>query len=190
MILFKYIRTARSAMVLIACSGLLASPTLGQDAELSVGSRLRVATPCDSGQGPSAEVGSVCLSTGNLVSLERDSVTVEAPDATHTYAISDLVRAEIGDGVRSYKWVGAGIGGAVGAVVTHLVLNTGGSTSRCDSSANQDAMSTGLCLGLTALGGIAGAGLGSFIGGSITVQQWREVSLDTYRVGIRLPLSR
>ncbi len=141
-------------------------------------------------QNPPAAAGAVCSSRGNLVSLEHDSITVEASNATYTYAISDFVRAEVSDGFRSYKWVGAGVGGAVGAVVTYLVLNTGGSTSLCDRSANQDAASRGVCLGLSVLGGLAGAGLGSIVGGFITVEQWRELSLDSLRVGIRLRLSR
>jgi hypothetical protein len=130
------------------------------------------------------------LSTGNLVSLKHDSITVEASDATNTYAILDLVRAEVSDGSRSYRWVGAGLGGAAGAVATYLVLNTGGSTSLCNRSANQDATSLGVCLGLTVLGGLAGAGLGSFVGGFITTEQWRELSLDSLRVGIGVRLSR
>ncbi len=193
MIPFPCVRAARSAVFLAALSGLLTSPAFGQETGLGVGSRLRVAAICDSGQSPPAEAGPVCSSTGNLVSLEHDSITVEASNATYTYAISDLVRAEVSDGFRSYKWVGAGVGGALGAAVTYLVLNTGGSsgsTSLCDRSANQDAASMGLCLGLWVLGGLAGAGLGSIVGGFITVEEWRELSLDSLRVGIRLRLSR
>lgn len=43
-------------------------------------------------------------------------------------------------------------------------ISSGGSTSRCDRSANQDAMSPSECHGLTLLGGIVGAGLGAAVG--------------------------
>lgn len=63
------------------------------------------------------------------------------------------------------KWLlGAGVGFVIGGGGTFLWLNSGGSTSRCDRSANQDAMSPSECYGLTLLGGIVGAGLGAAVG--------------------------
>ena len=188
MIRFPWVRIAPSAFFFALLSGVLTSPAFGQETDFAVGSRLRITATCDSGRSPPAEADPVCSSTGNLISLEQDSLTVEASNATFTYAISDLVRAEVGDGIRSYKWVGAGIGGVAGATATYLVLNSGGSTSLCNQSENQDATSMGVCIGLTVLGGLAGAGLGSIVGGLITVEQWREVSLGSLRVGVRVHL--
>ena len=185
-----FIRPTRSAVFLAAFSCLLTSSVLGQETGLSVGSRLRIAAPCPSESRVPAEPGPECSKIGGLVSLGDDSITLEASDTTYTYAISDLVHTEVSDGFRSHGWVGAGVGGGVGAVVTYLLLNTGGSTSLCDSSANQDATSLGLCLGLAAVGGLAGAGLGALVGRRITVEQWREVSLGSVRVGVRLRLNR
>lgn len=71
--------------------------------------------------------------------------------------------AEAGRG-GSRTLLGAGIGLAAGAGATYLVLHRGGSTSPCDRDANQDAMSEGECLGLVALGGVVGAGVGALIG--------------------------
>src|SRR6266566_3201957 len=47
--------------------------------------------------------------------------------------------------------VGAGAGFLVGAGITFVLLNGGGSTSPCDQSANQDAIGSDPCLGLAAL---------------------------------------
>jgi hypothetical protein len=68
---------------------------------------------------------------------------------------------------RSHVLAGAAVGLLVGAGVTYAVLHSGGSTSLCDQSANQDAMAPRECAGLTALGGLAGAGVGAVIGARI-----------------------
>jgi hypothetical protein len=63
------------------------------------------------------------------------------------------------------RLVGAAVGFAVGAGVTYAVVHHGGSTSLCDRSANQDALSSGECLGLIVGGGVVGAVAGAFIAG-------------------------
>lgn len=90
----------------------------------------------------------------------RARVSAEAPAAGSRETVAlDVSRAQ-----RSRVLAGAGIGFVVGAGVTYAVLHSGGSTSLCDRSANQDAMAPRECLGLTALGGLAGAGVGAVIG--------------------------
>lgn len=109
---------------------------------------------------------------------------VEVPDPTYFQVLDEIGPTPSSQEVRSYRRIGAVVGGVVGATATYFALNSGGSTSLCDKSANQDATSTGLCVGLYALGGLVGAGLGSLIGGAITVESMRDTASDALRVGI------
>lgn len=54
----------------------------------------------------------------------------------------------------------AAVGFVVGAATMYAWLQSGGSTSLCDRSRNQDAMGRGECFALTVSGGAVGAGLG------------------------------
>jgi hypothetical protein len=83
----------------------------------------------------------------------------------------------------SSRLIGAGIGFVAGAGITWVVLHSGGSTSRCDRSANQDALNSRECIGLTVLGGLAGAGIGAIVGGMIGPSRMQHVPLDRLRVG-------
>lgn len=73
----------------------------------------------------------------------------------------DVLQAESS---RSHWLIGAIGGFVVGATATYFVLHSGGSTSKCDRDANQDAINRGECAGLVVLGGLVGAGAGAFIG--------------------------
>lgn len=64
---------------------------------------------------------------------------------------------------------GALVGFVVGTAATVIITRSGGSTAPCDSSANQDALSTGECIGIAAAGGLVGAGVGALIGSRIRV---------------------
>jgi hypothetical protein len=126
---------------------------------------------------PHALAGRVVLIASILVSivgtnaLYAQSVaqqpTPRAPFAPDLSSIGTRVEARLQDGRKSHRLAGAAIGFVVGAGATYLALNSGGSTSKCDRDANQDALSSGECLGLYALGGLAGAGLGAIVGGFI-----------------------
>lgn len=85
----------------------------------------------------------------------------------------------------SRRWIGAGIGAAVGAVATYIVLNAGGSTSLCDKSANQDATSTGACVAFYALGGLVGAGLGFLTVSLVTSDNGEGAAARSLSVGLR-----
>lgn len=67
-----------------------------------------------------------------------------------------------GEGSRAR--LGAVVGAVAGGVATYVLLHSGGSTSLCDRSANQDAMGKRECVGLTVAGAAAGAGLGAWLG--------------------------
>lgn len=82
-------------------------------------------------------------------------------------ALGAPARPLTAQGTQSHWKTGAAVGGVVGAVGTFVLLNQGGSTNPCDSSANQDAMGTSACLGIAALGGLAGALIGGLIGSRV-----------------------
>jgi hypothetical protein len=78
---------------------------------------------------------------------------------------------------RSRAREGAVVGFIVGATVTVVVTRSGGSTAPCNRSANQDALSSGECLGLAVAGGVVGAGLGALIGSRMRMEVRENTSL-------------
>lgn len=151
-------------------------PQVATGQTLAPGARVRVTVPC-----PSAG-GQLCTQVGNLLATGADGVRIALADSTASYGRASLRRLEVSRGVRSHRLIGAGIGFLVGAGATYVVLNSGGSTASCDRGANQDAMSAGECLALTAAGGVAGAGLGVLVGSLIRSERWEEVPLDRLRL--------
>ncbi len=122
---------------------------------------------------------------GALVRLERDSVVLNiAPTRTLALPAAALEALAVSRGKHGHRLAGAGVGFLVGAGVSFALLNTGGSNSLCDRSANQDAISSSECIGLAALGGIAGAGLGAVIGGLVRTERWQNVPLEHLRVNL------
>jgi hypothetical protein len=126
-----------------------------------------------------------CRSEGRLVLLQADTITLAAAESTTSYGVNAIRRVEVSGGLRSHRLAGAGAGFLVGGAVAYALLNTGGSTSPCDQSANQDAIGSGACIGLAALGGVAGAGLGAIIGGFVRTERWQDVPLERLRVSLR-----
>ena len=109
-----------------------------------------------------------------LVSLPvgLSSAALTQPSATRASILNADTRAVLQQSLErsSRARTGAVLGALVGIAGTYLLLHHGGSTSLCDASANQDAMGRRECLGLTVLGGLAGAGLGAWIGGRFQVR--------------------
>ncbi|MFN0180729.1 MAG: hypothetical protein ACKVZ0_18155 [Gemmatimonadales bacterium] len=101
-----------------------------------------------------------------------------------TPIVPTVTRLEISPGKKSQWLLGAGVGFIAGAGITFAVLESGGSTSWCDQSANQDAIGETECLGLTVLGGAVGAGLGAIIGGMFRSERWREVPVERIRISL------
>ncbi len=110
--------------------------------------------------------------------VRDNTITVEDGEGTaQTYAISALHRFERRRGTRSYWYLGAPLGFVAGTAVAWAALHSGGSTSLCDLSANQDAIEPNECLGLSALvGGLPGAGVGALVGLLIKSDRWEEVA--------------
>lgn len=84
--------------------------------------------------------------------------------------------------------VPAASGAIVGGVGTYALLHSGGSTSRCDRSSNQDAMSRRECAGLTVLGSLGGAGLGVLVSRLLRTERWIPVPLG--RIDVTLGWGR
>jgi len=98
------------------------------------------------------------------------------------------VTDNVSQGRASRRRIAAGIGAVVGASATYFALNSGGSTSLCDKSANQDATSTGTCVGLYVLGGLAGAGVGLVTIGLVTSDADQDGDARSLRVGLQFNL--
>jgi hypothetical protein len=141
------------------------------------GTRVRLSVPCDPN-------GAICVVAGAFVSSGEDSIRIASGQSTTGYGLSAVRRVEVSDGYRTHRALGAGIGFVAGAGITYVVTSTGGSTSPCDRSANQDALSSTECLGLAAVGGVAGAGLGFLIGGLFRSERWRNVPLEQFRLSL------
>lgn len=126
-----------------------------------------------------------CRTEGILAGVGADSLELSGGGTTRRYGL-DAVRAlEVRDGTRSHWLIGAGGGLVAGTVGMVAILNSGGSTAPCDRSANQDAISSGACLGLYALGGAGGAGLRALVGSFIRTDRWRAVPLERLSLGPR-----
>jgi len=81
---------------------------------------------------------------------------------------------------------GAVVGFIVGTTVTLIVTRSGGSTAPCNRSANQDALSSGECVGLAVAGGLVGAGLGALIGSRMRVEVHNRAFLLVVSIGAPL----
>jgi len=149
------------------------------------GTRLRLTFPCElNGQPSAGEKRTGCRSEGRFVRLQADTITLAVAESTASYGVNAVSRVEVSRGHRSHWLSGAGAGFLVGAGVAFVLLITGGSTSLCDQSANQDAIGSGECLGLAALEGVAGAGLGAIIGGLVRTERWQDVPFERLRVSL------
>jgi hypothetical protein len=150
---------------------------------LEPGARVRVTFPCGAHPLPASGTRS-CRSEGRLIAIQGDTLAFARADSTTRLALVTISRVEASHGRRSRWLLGAGLGLLVGAGATYAVLYSGGSTSMCNASANQDAMSSSECFGLTALGGVAGAGLGALLGSRFSSERWQDVPLTRLRLGL------
>jgi hypothetical protein len=172
------------AMVIILGS-CLTGIAQGQDPVLRPGSTIRLMAPCPPTEQPAAPGPlAACRYQGTLVGMPADSLTIAAGHGTIHLDRRAVTQLEISRGRRSQWLPGAGVGFLAGAGITYLVLHQGGSTSLCDRSANQDAIGSLECGGLTVLGGLAGAGLGAIIGGRFRSERWQDVPIERLRVSL------
>lgn len=150
------------------------------------GARVRLTLPCELGRPPGAEVPErVCREEGRVVSVHGQTITLATAESTRSYPLNSTSRLEVSRGSRSHWRAGAAAGFLVGAGGTFALLNRGDSTNPCDSSTNQDAMGMGACVGLAALGGVVGAGVGALVGKLIRTEDWQKAPADRVRVTLR-----
>lgn len=143
---------------------------------LQPGVRVRVTRPCTSS--PPARGELPCRLTGRVVDIGADAIVMEAAgNLLARYRLEAIDRLQISVGPRTHGRTGAMVGAVAGGVAAYLTFFTGGSTATCDRSANQDAASSGACLGILALGGLAGAGLGGLVGRFIRTERWHDVPI-------------
>ncbi len=122
---------------------------------------------------------------GSLVSLRRDTVVVSehAGRADLALPIESIRLFEVSRGRTSGAKKGALIGlvsGAAGGIAAGLIVCAGGN---CNNSGTGDLtrlVSTVLGVG----GGLAGAGIGSLVGGRIHSDRWERVPIKDLRVGV------
>ncbi|HEX9226357.1 MAG TPA: hypothetical protein VF885_06825 [Arthrobacter sp.] len=174
---------ARIAMMVVVLAPLAARIAPAQAPWHQPGARLRLTFPCHQpGQLPPGSDRMTCRAEGTLVRWQGDTLAVTSGESTTLFGVSALSRVQVSRGTRSHRLVGAGVGFLAGGGVALAVLYTGGSTSLCDRSANQDAIGSAECLGLTVLGGLAGAGLGAIVGGLFRTERWDDVPLEQLRI--------
>ena len=154
---------------------LLPAVAVAQRPDLSPGQRVRVTAP-DLGLG---------RAHATFEAIDGSDLVIRT-DATRRVPLASVARLEAYAGRRSHWLLGAGIGFVVGAGATYVLLNPPGtnSTALCDQSANQDAIGSGECLGLTALGGVVGGGLGALVGMFIKSDRWTDVPRERLRLTV------
>jgi hypothetical protein len=175
------------SQVLVSVALVLVS-TLPLDAQQvpRPGDRVRLRGYCDAdGQfvEPSSDAGAErCTITGAFRGVQADSLRVTVGDRPVVYRLSHVDDFAVSQGLRPHTLLGMGIGFVAGSGIAYLIVNSGGSTSLCDSGANQDAIGNWECVGVVALGGAVGAGLGATIGSRIRTERWSRIPLERLRV--------
>lgn len=155
-----------------------------QAVPLEPGARIRLTVPCERVPPPAPERGPMCVFMGTLAGWRTDAIDLEADGRRSSFNLNTVSQLAVSRGSRSHKLLSAGIGFVVGVSSTYHLFHSGGSTGKCNQSANQDAIESRYCLGIYGLGGLAGAGLGAFIGSRIRTERWQGVPHG--RVGVSL----
>lgn len=179
---WKLASVVAAAFLLTPC---VTAAAQGQTSDVAPGTRIRLTLPCaQTGRPAVGKERTECRVEGTLVTWHPDTITLAVAESPTSYRLSPMSRLEVYRGRRSHTLAGAGVGFLVGGGTMFALLSGSGSTAPCDQSANQDAIGSGACLGLKALGAVAGAGLGALIGGLVRSDRWQEVSVEHLRVSV------
>jgi hypothetical protein len=175
-------------IVLVPLAVISLSPALMAQQVPHPGDRVRAYGYCDeTGRfvpAPPEARAMRCTVIGSFLRVGPDSLTMNVDNRQRTYQLANIDRFEISQGQRSHGLLGAGVGFVVGSGIAYLIVHSGGSTSVCDQDANQDAIGTWECVGVVALGGAVGAGLGYIIGGRIHSERWTGIPLERMRITV------
>jgi hypothetical protein len=184
--MLSHIREGRLSRHLMCLPALFfAALTLSAQEMPQSGDRVRLGMPCSAAQPGSDRSGLRCRIEGSFLRAGMDSITLTQAGESKSYSVNGIDRFEVSQGLRSHALLGAVIGFVAGAGITYLIVESGGSTSLCDQSANQDAIGSGECIGLIGLGGAIGAGVGAIVGGRIRTEKWSRIPLEGLQVTLR-----
>lgn len=160
---------------------------LAQEGPVRPGDRVRFSLPCDTARSAAPEGRPACAQEGTLLGITPGALELLTRGDTASYALASLTDLEVRR-VEGPGWhVPASVGAVIGLVGTYAWLHSGGSTSLCDRSRNQDAIDRRECLGLTLLGGAAGAGLGALVSRVLRTERWIPVSLGRVDLSLEWP---
>jgi len=152
-------------------------PVAAQEQTVAPGDRVRLTLPCDSIQGATRAQAIRCTREGTVAGLTAERVELLVQGARESHSLTALTELEVRR-VEGPGWtIPVAIGVILGGAGTYVWLHSGGSTSLCDRSSNQDAMGSGECAGLTVLGAVAGAGLGALVTRLLRTERWVPVPL-------------
>jgi len=152
---------------------LAAAPLAGQQAPaLEPGARIRVTVD---GAGPHVQVGVYQGVRDTILVLQAGSAPISIP-------LGRLRQVEVSRGRKGHWRAGAGVGFLVGVGAAVAFEAGSGSTAPCDQEQNQDAMSSGECLGIAAAGVALSTGLGALVGGLVRTERWQEVPVEGLRL--------
>ena len=174
----------------IICAAATAAELRGQAPWPEPRTSVLLTVPCHP-RVPEAEWSpmATCQVAGYLLEAQLNTAAPLAVAGRTSHGLMWAKKIEGREGSRSHAILGAAVGFVLGAGTTYFVLNGGGSTSKCDRSANQDAMSSGECLGAYVLGGVVGAGVGAGLGALIRTERWESLPLERLDVAV-LPQRR
>jgi hypothetical protein len=164
--------TRRLLFVALVAAGAGGTPAAAQERVVAPGDRVRLTLSCAAAGAATAAPGTSCVREGTLARLNESTVDLFVHGSTETHALTELLGVEVRDLDGPDGKVSAGAGAILGGAGTYLWLDSGGSTSKCDRSSNQDAMSAGECAGLVALGGLIGAGVGALVSRLLRTERW------------------
>jgi hypothetical protein len=150
---------------------------------LEPGVRVRATGPCTSSAGGVHDLS--CRLKGRVLEIGPDTLVLESDGrSTVRYNLGTIDRLEISSGSGTQARRGTVAGVIVGGIATYFTLFTGGSTAICDQDANQDAAGSVACLGILALGGLAGGTLGALVGSLIPTEARNELPVPTAKLSV------
>jgi hypothetical protein len=160
----------------------LPSRVTAQESVVAPGDVVRIALPCRTAAEALAGRDARCGVEGTVVRFTPDTIELVVGGSPETHAVTSVGRLEVRR-VGGPGWaIPTALGLVLGGAGTYALLHGGGSTSLCDRSRNQDAMSRGECAGLTVAGGVVGGGLGALTAALLRTERWITVPLGHVRL--------
>lgn len=170
-------RAVWASILSLSLTVVLPAVGLGQESTLAPEQRVRLTLPCGvAGEGTPLGDG-LCHREGVVVRHTAAALELRLPGGLDTQALESVAQVEArrveGPGWKVPTFTGLVVGG----VGTYALLHSGGSTSKCDRSRNQDAISERECVALTVAGAAVGAGLGRLVASLLQTERWVPVPL-------------